>query len=223
MELLGAITSPGVIAGLYCAAALLALFTAASELMQRFKDEPFKVLWGLPGLAYLTLNGALAAVVLLGLRFASDPTTTTVALEQVFLAGFGARVIVRTKVVGFRTKDGSEQEIGPGALFEQLLSAVSREADRDRAAQRLDTASSQLEGVPWKDARASFIAEMAAAMQDLTDAEIARIAASLKIISENPELDDATRLDMLGMLIMNYAGEEFLKKLVSLYRKRNPP
>ena len=112
--ILGAIDSPGAITGLYLAAAALALSAGVSELIGRFKDEPLEVLRGRPGLVYLLLNAGLGAVVLLGLRFASDPDTTVVALEQVLLAGFGARLLVRTKVVGL---PGSEQDIGPGEVF----------------------------------------------------------------------------------------------------------
>lgn len=220
MTVAAAIGSPEVVAGLYCAAGALAALASASELMARFKDEPLKVLLRLSGATYLVLNAALAAVVLLGLRFASEPKTATLALEQVFLAGFGARVIARTKVVGFRGKDGEAEEIGPGAAFEQLLAAVSREADRDRAAERLDAVSSLLEGIPWEWARVAFVAEMAGAMQDLTEAEQTHIKENFGVIAGSADLDDATRLDLLGFLVLNYAGEEFLKRLVTLYKKR---
>jgi hypothetical protein len=214
---LAAIDSPGVVVGLYLAAAALAAAVACSELIGRFRDEPLKVLGGVPGLVYTLLNAGLSAAVLLGLRFASEPQTTTLALEQVFLAGFGARAIARTKVAGYQG-----QEIGPGAVFERLLAALSREADHGRAAERLQRVSTDLSGLEWDNARSFFVAEMVGAMQDLTDEEKGEITANVEFIDSNPEFDDATRLHLLGFLVLDYAGEAFLEQLVGLYRERFP-
>jgi hypothetical protein len=215
------ISSPGVVAALYAAAAVLAVFSAAAELMGRFKDEPLRVLVGRPGLFYLLVNAALAAVVLLALRFASKPNNATLALEQVLLAGFGARILIRTKVVSLRGREGTE-EIGPGMVFEQLLSTISREADRDRAGARLKTVTKHLDGLTYAQARPVFLAEIAGAMQDLTAAEKTSLTESLKTIDGNADLNDGTRLDLLGFLVLDYAGEGFLAALAALVRTRAP-
>lgn len=209
-------------AALYGEAVLLAIFAAVSELLGRFKDEPFKVLRSGPSAAYFLLNGAVAALVLLGLRSAAEADTGIGQLEQVLLAGFGARVLVRTKVVGIRTKEGAAQEVGPGAVFDQLLTSISREIDRDRAVERLTTVTELLRGLSRARAHDFFVMEMAGAMQDLTDAEKSDLTANLAQIEASTDLDEATRLDLLGYLILNYAGEEFLKGLVGLYRQRFP-
>lgn len=59
----------------------LAAFGAASELIGRFKDRPFKVLISGYGLTYLALNALLAGLVLAALRFASPPDKTLIALR----------------------------------------------------------------------------------------------------------------------------------------------
>ncbi|HEY1331895.1 MAG TPA: hypothetical protein VGH10_10545 [Actinomycetota bacterium] len=206
----------------YVAAAFLAAVSAASELVGRFKDAPVHVLATLPGLFYLLLNAALAVVVLWLLRIGSLPVSGPSAVEQVILAGFGARIIVRTKVVGYRSKDGTTMDLGPGAVFEKVLATISRAADRNRAADRVDLVRPLLDGVRYADARRFFVNEMAAAMQDLTDEEKQQINKNLDLIDSRTDVDEGTRVDLLAYLVLDYAGPEFLQKLVELYRKRFP-
>lgn len=210
---------PGVV---YTAAILLAGFSAASELIGRFKDEPLKVLIGWPGLFYLAFNAGLSAAVLLILRSGSPPGSAAVAWEQVLLAGFGARVIVRTKIVGYRSKGGTEQDIGPGAVFEKVLAAISREADRGRAGDRLAIIRPLLDGVRFEHARPFFVDELVAAMQDLSEEEKKQINDNLDLIDGRTDMDEETRVDLLGYLILGYGGEDFLRQLVELYRDRFP-
>src|SRR6185369_13556319 len=188
--------------------------------MGRFRDKPLRVVRSGPGLGYLGLNALLALVVLAALRYATPPQAGLAALEQVLLAGFGARILARTKVVGSRGKDGSQEEIGPGPVFDRLLASISRTADRDRAAERLEMVADVLQGIAWESARPLFIAEMAGAMQDLNEQENAAIHESLGIMENQPTLDDTTRVHLLGYLVLNYGGEDFLRKLAKIYRQR---
>ncbi len=207
---------------LVLAAAALAVVAAASELIGRFRDEPLRVVGSRPGLVYLLLNALLAAVVLIALRYVSPPATAIAALEQVLLAGFGARILVRTKIIAARGKDGTTEETGPGLFFERLLGSISRTADRGRAADRLKLVATLLEGVTWEHARTFFLAELAGAMQDLTAQEKTAIQTNFEAMSTQAGLDDATRVNLLGYLVLDYGGETFLRELASLYRKRFP-
>lgn len=207
---------------LYSAALALAVLGAASELMGRFRDEPLRIVYSRPGILYLFLNAVLAVIVLAALRYASRPQTGILALEQVILAGFGARFLVKTKVVGWRGRDGKSEDIGPGTFFERMLTSISRTADRGRAADRLRFVSELLDGIAWEQARTLFAVEMAGAMQDLTDEEKSLIQKNLRIIDTKRDLDDSTRVHLLGYLILEYAGEEFLRVLADLYFRRHP-
>ena len=179
------------------------------------------MLRGFPGFAYIALNVGLGLIVLWLLRLASHPGTNVAGLQQVFLAGFGARVIVRTKVATWPAGGGKTEDIGPGAFFDRILVAISRAADRDRAEERINLVASELKGVAWSTARPLFVAEMAAAMQDLTPDEKKQISENVNDIDTREGLDDETRLDLLGYLVLDYAGEPFFKKLVVLCKERS--
>lgn len=198
----------------------LAAFGAASELIGRFRDRPFKVLIGGYGLTYLALNALLAGLVLAALRFASPPSDTLIALEQLLLAGLGARTLVRTKVVSGPVRNGQAEEIGPGAMFERLLDSISRGADRDRAAERLQLVQKVLHDISWSRARSMFLAELVGAMQDLTDEEKKTIEESVTVI-DSQDLEEATRIHLLGYLILDYGGEEFLRELAEALRQKD--
>lgn len=201
----------------------LAVLSAISELVGRFRDAPVRVVISWPGVLFLALNAALAGVVLAVLRAGEDPASAQAAGEQVLLAGFGARIITRLKVVGYRARDGTQNDVGPGAVFEKVIEAVSRAADRDRASDRLKNIRPLLDGVKWGTARSFFTLEMAAAMQDLSDEEKTEINRNLELIDSMGDVDEDTRVDLLGYLVLDFAGQAFLESLVGQYQKRFPP
>ena len=200
----------------------LSALAAAAELMGRFKDAPGRAVTCSPGVAFLLLSGLSAALVLLGLRYADEPQNTVTLLTQIFLAGFVARTISRTKITGFKGADGTVTETGPGQFFEKLLAAIARDIDRERANVRLRKVSEQLVSVDYHHAFGFFVSELLAAMQDLSDDDKQDIGDALKIIDGRKDLDDATRVDMLGYLVLDYSGVDFLEQLVKLYHVRFP-
>ena len=206
---------------LYTAVAALAVFAAAAELISRFRDEPFQVVFSRDGSVYLLLNAVLAAIVLGGLRYVDPPRTGLPAFEQLLLAGFGARLVLRTKLVGARGKEGTD-ESGPGAVFEKVLATISRSADRSRATCRLQLVRKALAEVDWLKIRDFFPAELGGALQDLTEQEKEAFRKARNTIDAQAELDDFTRVHLLGYLILTFGGEELLNELASLYRERFP-
>src|SRR5690242_6003696 len=95
-------------------AGMLAALAAGAELVGRFKEAPGRALRVAPGMAYLLLNGALAALVLIGLRYGNEPQNHFTIYEQVFLACLVARIVVRTRITGLKSADGVVTETGPG-------------------------------------------------------------------------------------------------------------
>ena len=209
-------------AGWCVIAGVLSALAAAAELMGRFKEAPGRAVTCSPGVAFLLLSGLSAGLVLLGLRYLDEPQNTVTLLTQIFLAGFVARTISRTKITGFKGADGTVTETGPGQFFEKLLVAIEADIDRERGNLRLRKVSEQLVGIDYASAFGFFISELMAAMQELSDEDKADIGDALKVIDARRDLDDATRVDMLGFLVLDYGGEALLARLVRLYHTRFP-
>jgi|GEM_PF-5852522 len=203
-------------------ATLLAVLAGAAELVGRFKEAPGRAVRSRPGVAFLLLNGLLAALVLLGIRYLDAPQSTFALVAHVLLAGYVSRTLVRMKITGPRGADGTITETGPGQFFEKLLVAIQRDIDRDRANIRLREVSEQLVGVEYVHAFGFFVSELMASMQDLSADDKDDIGEALRIIDARKDLDDSTRVDMLGYLVMDYGGQEFLEQLVKLYHVRFP-
>ena len=207
----------------WCAiAGMLAALAAGAELVGRYKDAPGRALRSTPGIAYLSLNGLLAALVLVALRYGNMPQNHFTIAEQVFLSCLVARIVVRTRITGLKSADGVVTETGPGQFFEKMLTAITRQLAREKANLRLRNVSEQLVGVDYGNAFGFFVSELMAAQQDLTDEDKRDIGEALAVIDARKDLDDSTRVDMLGFLVLDYGGQDFLDQLVKLYFVRFP-
>jgi len=207
----------------WCAVAgALAVVATAAELVGRFKDAPGRALCTAPALLYMAINGLLAMMIFAGLHYGDPPGNTFAVAEQVLLACFAARVAVRVRVAGLKGADGQISETGPGQFSERLLAAIARQLNREEAVRRLRTVSEALVGMDYQIAFGFFVSELMSAMQDLTDDEKRDIGDALQVIDSRRDLDDDTRIDMLGYLVMDYGGQDFLEQLVHLYFVRFP-
>jgi len=209
----------------YLAAAALAAVSSTAELMRKFRDQPFLVLRTLPGALYVLFNAVVGAAALGVLRYLGDPATNFAVLEQVVLAGFGARLVLRMRTVPMRSRGGEEEEAGIGPAVENLLVTLNRAVDRKQATQRLQSVAKRMEGIPFDEAVDFFLAQLGGAMQSLTDEEKQSIAGARADIEA---LHPAARSDLLGYMILEIAGPRFLDQLVAKFKalppeQRRPP
>jgi hypothetical protein len=202
--------------------ATMASAAAAAELVGRFRDAPGRALRTVPGLAYIALNGLVAAVMLVALRRGSPPSGHFAILEQVLLACLITRIVARLRITGLKAADGSLTETGPGQFSERMQAAIARDLTREKANMRLRVVSEQMVGMDYEIAYGFIVSEMMSAMQELTDSEKKDVAESLAVIDSRKDLDDDTRLDMLGYLVLDTSGKDFLEQLVKLYFVRYP-
>lgn len=208
---------------MWCAiAATMACAAAAAELVGRFRDAPGRALKTVPGFAYVMLNGLVAAVFLVGLRRGSPPESSFAIMEQVLLACLVTRIMARIRITGMKAADGSITETGPGQFTERMIAAIARDLTREKANMRLRVVSEQMVGMDYQIAYGFVVSEMMSAMQELSDAEKKDVAEALSVIDSRKDLDDDTRLDMLGFLVLDTSGEDFLNQLVKLYFVRYP-
>lgn len=133
---------PGRVGG-YWRAALIAFLcgalVGASELVTRYRDEPLNALLKNPfGPIYIAVNGYLSFLaVLLILRYpAQFPAISKDALLIGITAGFGAIVVMRTRLAVIKGGDNRDISIGPDAVITGMLQMVDKNVDRFRAERR---------------------------------------------------------------------------------------
>jgi hypothetical protein len=118
---------------------LCGALVGASEIVSRYRDEPLGALLRSPfGPIYVVVNGYLSFLAaLLILRY--PDRFAGVAADQLLVgltAGFGATVVMRTRLAVIRGPDGKDISIGPDAVISGMLQLIDANIDRYRAARR---------------------------------------------------------------------------------------
>jgi hypothetical protein len=124
-------------------AALLAFVCGAlvgtSEIVTRYRDEPLNALLRSPfGPIYVAVNGYLSflATLIIARYPGQFPSVANDQLLVGVAAGFGASVVMRTRLAVIKGSDNRDISIGPDAVITGLLQMVDKNIDRFRAARR---------------------------------------------------------------------------------------
>lgn len=198
---------------LYLIAFIIGLIVASAEIISRYRDEPVKALGNWYGILYLFINGifSIAALFLLFLtgQIAEDPSQR---LLGALGAGFGAMIILRTKFFTFKSAGGEEISIGPGNVIDSLLNFIDKQIDRKRAINRTELVREVMEGIDFDKAKFYVSTLILGSMQNLSDEDKEDLGIKIKGIEERP-VSPQEKSYALGYLILDFMGENFLKKV----------
>jgi hypothetical protein len=122
----------------YLSVAAIGAAVGFAELVARYRDEPWSVGRSPPGLAFVGANALAAAIALFLMEYYRDAFSSPAdGLTRVLVAGFGAMLVLRSKLLTLRQPGGNEVEVGPAYVVDSLLAAVNRDVDRRRAERRI--------------------------------------------------------------------------------------
>jgi hypothetical protein len=193
--------------------------TGASEIISRYRDEPLSAVVNKYGLIYLILNALLGAAAFGLLTHYADqllPATKSDWLLRAIMSGFGAMVIVRSKLFIFHSEDGKDYPIGPAIVIETFLRMLDRKIDRYRASRRQQRVFTAMSSVLDFERSADYLTASLLSFQNLSPEEKAGIA---KVIEDYKEVEwpAALKSAALGMAFLTIAGEDnFDQVMVSL-------
>jgi hypothetical protein len=195
--------------------------TGASEIISRYRDEPLRAIGNKYGLSYVAVNAGLAATAFGLLHHYAKQLLPGAAIEadwllRAIMSGFGAMVIVRSKLFIFHAEDGKDYPIGPAIVIETFLQMLDRKIDRHRASRRQQRVFTAMAKVIDFDRSADYLTASLLSFQNLSEDEkvkIAKITAAYKAVAWPAALKSAA----LGMAFLTIAGEEnFDQIMVSL-------
>lgn len=127
----------GALGGWGAVAGALGLVFGASELVTRYKDQPFDAVRRAPAIVYMAVNVATSVGVFAGLVSMHDTVFPGLSLPWLaVVSGVGAMTILRSKIFNLRTKGGEDIPIGFEAVLRAFLIAADRGIDRAQAAAR---------------------------------------------------------------------------------------
>jgi hypothetical protein len=205
-------------------AGALGCCVGVTELGARYRDDPVAALRTLPGLMYVTVNGAAAVAALVIVRafgwtfgLPRGASELQVQVIQVLVAGIGSAALFRSSLFTVRQGD-QEIGIGPSALLTGLLGMVDRGVDRRRALQRLGR--DDLAGLSFDSDYVALTELFTGALQNLDKADaqaLGELAARLKAESD---LSDSEKLDCFGLKLLTLVGPKALQAAAQHLRDR---
>jgi hypothetical protein len=200
----------------------------AAELVSRYRDNPTRALWTVPGFFYILLNacGSLAALYLIyvfretlgfadGEHWRADPITL---VKAVLLAGFSSLLFFRTSV--FKLKAGnSELAIGPSIVLDTLLGAADRAVDRAMASPRADFVHRVMSDISFEKAATILPSHSVALMQNVTNEESQRIAGVVNELRSDKDMPDKIKSLNLGLELLSVVGANVLETAVKSLKR----
>jgi len=189
-----------------------------SEILSRYRDEPFLATANLYGLTYLGINGSIslgAFGLLLHYPTGIFPKIAGDHFMVSIVAGFGAMAVMRSKLFIFRSDDGKEYPIGPSIVLETILRVVDRKIDRLRASQREKRVFSSLKDISNFDAAADYLTASLLSFQNLSQDEKRDIAAVIQQYRDQKLWPPALKTMAIGFAFLTIAGEENFDQVVS--------
>lgn len=201
------------------AVVLIGLLVGAGELVARYRDAPFKVLFTLPSLFYLLLNAAAAVAALGSIRafgwtfgLSDPPDAIEPRWAQVLVAGFGALAVFRSSFFTVRVAD-QEVGIGPSSFLQVVLGAVDRAVDRRRGRERAAAVRRIMSGVSFDRAHEALPTYCLALMQNLPNEDQEALGQKVSAL-QLASMEDHAKALALGLAIIDAMGEDVLASAV---------
>jgi hypothetical protein len=207
----------------YAAAGLLGALFGASELIARYRANPFRALgsWAAGGYVLVNATAALTALWLIrafGQTFgATDPTQT--AVGQVVVAGLGSMAFFRSSVITIRG-DSGEFGVGPHIILQVFLHALDRGVDRRQAVLRIEAVRRVMAGVTFDEANPGVADTCILALQNLPAEEMRLIGEQIAEIEVSSEPDQQVKAIHLGLILEKWVGQAVLAEAIRMLKER---
>jgi hypothetical protein len=219
--------------------AFAGVIVGASELVARYRDDPWRAIWNGPGFGYLFVNGAAAVLTFLCLMVIAPGWIDVATVDTVDAAGaahsvktntltakgfltsllastVGSAAILRSAIFKLKV-DNNDVSIGFAAIVDIFLSATDRAVDRKRAEPRAEAVGKIMENVSFQKAQSALRAYCFALMQNVPGEEQKRFADQISALARDP-MDDRVKTGNLGLALMDVVGERVLRQAVGNLR-----
>ncbi|HTX38135.1 MAG TPA: hypothetical protein VME43_24060 [Bryobacteraceae bacterium] len=194
----------------WAAAAVLGGVVGASELISRYKDNPWGAIEGWPAIAYIAINSAASAGALHLIR--ANGWFGPARWTQILMAGISAMAFFRSSLFVVRAGD-RDVGVGPNGFLQIYLAAADRGVDRKRAAARADAVAKAMKGVDYDKAKGVLPQYCLALMQNVPGEDQQSLVQALKDLEGGPA-PPSVRVLLLGLELINVVGVDVLTTAV---------
>ena len=205
----GGMTSPDALAN-FGFAVLIGLLVGSTELISRYRDEPFAPLISVPGVFYILINGGASALAYYLLRLLAPQIHEPV---RTFTAGIAAMTFFRSSLFTVRLA-GTDVPVGPNLVLLTVLKALDRAYDRTRAEPRSALIQSIMGNLAFDQIKNALPALCFDLMQNLSTDETTSINTQVTQLSQSTSMSDRSKSLSLGLALLNLVGEKTLRGAV---------
>ena len=200
------------------AAALIGILIGVTELVNRYRDAPGKVLFTAPACLYLAINGMASTIALLLVQtfdfdFGLGESPNLVWIK-VLASGFSAMALFRSSLFVVRVGD-QDVGIGPSSLLQIVLGAVDRAVDRMRGKNRAREVARIMDGIAFTKAFPELTSLCLALMQNLPEEEQDLLARDYESLVP-AEMRDEVKVFTMGLSLMTAVGPHVLQAAVDM-------
>jgi len=194
----------------WAAVALLGGVVGASELISRYKDNPWAAIKSWPAIVYIAINSA-ASVGALGLIRANGWFGSS-RWSQIFMAGVSAMAFFRTSLFVVRAGD-RDVGVGPSGFLQIFLSAADRAVDRERASARSDAVAEVMKGIDFDRAVQALPDYCVALMQNVSPEDQQVLERAVEALKKR-DAEASVKALLLGLELINVVGVDVLTTAV---------
>ena len=208
----------------YLLIALIGGSIGTIELLLRYRESPpfFKIPQFWVYIIFNSLPGVLTfwLMQIYALDFGFDPAleASKIVWTQTLIAGFGSLIFLRSSLFIARVGD-QDIPVGPISLLVVILDSMDREVDRRRAARRVETTRRIMKEIPYEVAAETLPLFATALMQNLPKSDQEQILVEIKGVSQNETLTNDTKSQLIGLILINYVGEDVLEGAAEALKK----
>ena len=193
----------------WAAAAALGGIVGVSELISRYKDDPWAAIKSWPAIFYLSINSAASVGALL---LMPDGWLGLSRGMRILMAGISAMAFFRTSLFVVRAGD-RDVGVGPSGFLQIFLGAADRAVDRKRAAARSDAVDKVMKGVDFAKAWKALPPYCLALMQNISP-EDQRVLTRVVEDLDKRDAEPNVRALLLGIELINVVGVDVLTTAV---------
>jgi hypothetical protein len=195
-----------------------------SELVGRYRDDPYRLIGLTPAGVYVWINvaaGVLALALVQQFNVLGAPANGTpppaidpnLKVKEALLAAFGAIAFFRTSF--FTTKVGDKEiGIGPSALLKAFLESCDRLVNRDQAKERAKIIEDVMKDVDFAKAKSALPSLCLVLFEGLDADEQQALGEQIARLDENKDMDNAAKGRILGAYLLRKVGPDVVKEAV---------
>lgn len=198
---------------------LLGASVGMTEIIGRYRDEPWIAVQLPVARLYIIGNGVVSVLALIIIRafgMFSEANAIVIALS----AGFGAMAIMRSKFLVLKSGQNEDIPIGLEAIISTTLSAMDRYIDRDQSSHRWQAAYDALHAID-NDTDLQHLAQLCEASlfsyQNLQTREMEAFRAAIKALAQDTNTNIGLRAVGMGLTMQAISGTDNFKLLAKQY------